>query len=114
MPEQPSEPKGLVDEPDFITPAEERQVLDVLEAMELTLEPRSAYVLARLKRMANDRPYHHTRARGQTVTPTLATLGAGGPRDGGFDDTDRRWRDDGGLRGVRGGRRRPRAPRLLA
>ncbi len=34
MPEQPPEPSGLVYQPDFITPAEERQVLGVLETME--------------------------------------------------------------------------------
>jgi alkylated DNA repair dioxygenase AlkB len=34
MPERQLEPSGLVYQPDFITEAEERQVLDVLEAME--------------------------------------------------------------------------------
>jgi alkylated DNA repair protein (DNA oxidative demethylase) len=34
MPEQPPTPNGLVYKPDFITEAEEQQVLDVLEAME--------------------------------------------------------------------------------
>ena len=35
MPEQPPEPRGLVYQPEFITEAEERQVLGVLEPMEL-------------------------------------------------------------------------------
>jgi DNA oxidative demethylase len=35
MPERPSVPNGLVYKPDLITEAEERQVLGVLEAMEL-------------------------------------------------------------------------------
>jgi hypothetical protein len=34
MAEQPPEPRGLVYQPDFITGAEERHALDVLEAME--------------------------------------------------------------------------------
>jgi len=34
MPEQPLEPRGLIYQPDFITPAEEQQVVSVLEAME--------------------------------------------------------------------------------
>ncbi len=35
MPTQPPEPRGLVYQPEFLTEAEERQVLGVLEAMEL-------------------------------------------------------------------------------
>jgi alkylated DNA repair protein (DNA oxidative demethylase) len=45
MPEQPPEPRGLVYQPDFITKAEERQVLDVLETMEyhtVTMHGRTA------------------------------------------------------------------------
>jgi hypothetical protein len=34
MAEQPPEPRGLVYQPDFITEAEERHVLDVLEGSE--------------------------------------------------------------------------------
>jgi DNA oxidative demethylase len=44
-PERPREPEGLVYRPDFITPAEERQVLEVLEAMEfhtITMHGRTA------------------------------------------------------------------------
>jgi len=45
MPQQPFEPSGLVYRPDFITEAEERQVLAVLEAMEfrtVTMHGRTA------------------------------------------------------------------------
>ena len=45
MPEQPREPSGLVYRPDFLTEAEEAQVLEVLEAMEfqpVTMHGRSA------------------------------------------------------------------------
>jgi alkylated DNA repair protein (DNA oxidative demethylase) len=45
MPEQPSTPSGLVYRPDFITEAEEHQVLEVLEAMEfhpVTMHGRTA------------------------------------------------------------------------
>jgi DNA oxidative demethylase len=45
MPQQRPEPEGLVYRPDFITPDEERQALDVLEAMEfstITMHGRTA------------------------------------------------------------------------
>jgi alkylated DNA repair dioxygenase AlkB len=45
MPAWPTEPEGLVYRPDFLTPAEEAQVLDVLEAMEfhtITMHGRTA------------------------------------------------------------------------
>ena len=34
MPEQPLKPRGLIYQPDCITPAEDQQVVSVLEAME--------------------------------------------------------------------------------
>ena len=45
MPEQPPAPRGLVYQPEFITEAEERQVLDLLEAMDfhtITMHGRTA------------------------------------------------------------------------
>jgi hypothetical protein len=47
MPERPSVPSGLEYQPDFITEAEEQQLLGVVEAMELhtitcTVEPPGA------------------------------------------------------------------------
>jgi hypothetical protein len=45
MPEQPPEPNGLFYQPDFITQAEEQQVLDVLQALEfhpITMPGRTA------------------------------------------------------------------------
>jgi hypothetical protein len=39
MPEQPPEPNGLFYQPDFITQAEEQQVLDVLQALEFHPSP---------------------------------------------------------------------------
>ena len=45
MPEQPLKPRGLIYQPDLITPAEEQQALAVLEAMEfhiITMHGRTA------------------------------------------------------------------------
>jgi hypothetical protein len=92
MPERPLVPGGLVYQPDFLTEAEEQQILAVLEAMELhtitmhgqtarrtvrhfglhdgevTLQPRSGYLLSGAARYAWQHSIPPTKALRYSIT----------------------------------------------